>query len=42
MIKKAHIGGDFLIYIQKMKPLYLTVLVLRGSKNFYCKTIKKH
>ena len=39
--KKAHIGGVFWIYIQKKKSFYLAVLVLRGSKNFYCKAIEK-
>ena len=39
--KKAHNGGVFWIYIQKKKSFYLTVLVLRGSKNLYYKTIEK-
>ena len=34
MIKEAHISEVFWIYIQKKKYFYLTVLVLRGSKNF--------
>ena len=40
-IKKTHIGGIFLIYIQKKKSFYLTVLGLKASKNLFYRAMEK-
>ena len=39
--KKGHIGGVFLIYIQKNNFFYLTGLGLKASKNLFYKMIEK-
>ena len=39
--KKGTHWWSFLDLHPKKKSFYLTVLVLRDSKNFYCKTLEK-